>query len=114
MDTPQIEILQQQIPSSDPAEPAYRVAMAVDKFGLVHLAMVLPSTPPTRGTLDYVRQTRGADGTTKWLTDTVDDDVLTALTPAFVDMVVDENARPHIAYRSGKDGTVRYATRFDR
>jgi hypothetical protein len=29
-------------------------------------------------------------------------------------MVVDENARPHIAYRSAKDGKVKYATRFDR
>lgn len=114
MDTPQIEILDQQIPSPDALFPAYRVAMAVDKFGLVHLAMLRPSPNNNVGVLEYRRQTPVAGGGTKWLVDIVDPDVLSELSSAFLDMVVDDKARPHIAYRSGKDGKVRYATRFDR
>lgn len=113
MDTPSIEILEQGIPSVDPMYPAYRVAMAVDKFGLVHVAFITPSST-TLGVLEYKRQTRVAGGGTKWLSDIVDGDVFSPTSDAFVDMVVDENARPHIAYRSGKDGKVRYATRYDR
>lgn len=112
-DVPQIEILDQQITSDDAAYPTYRVAMAIDKFGLVHLAIVRPSTK-TLGYVEYRRQTRVPGGGTKWLSDIVDSDVISASSQALVDLVVDDAARPHIAYRSGKDGLVRYATRFDR
>lgn len=117
-DTPKTEILDSQIPSPDltyPAAPAYRVAIAVDKFGLVHLAILRPTDETHKnGYLEYRRQTRDPSGGTKWLSDIVDPTVFSDLSTAFVDMVVDDNARPHIAYRSGKDDLVRYATRFDR
>jgi hypothetical protein len=111
-DTPQLEIVDQQLPSGDTLYPAYRVAMAVDRFGLVHLAIVRPGTQTT-GSLEYRRQTRGPGGTT-WLRDIVDGDIFSGLAQPLVDLVVDEVGRPHIAYVSGKDGLVRYATRFDR
>lgn len=114
MDQPMIEIIDQQIPSDDALYPAYRVAMAIDKFGLVHLAIVRPSPSSNEGFLEYRRQTRVASGGTKWLSDIVDPDVLSDLSSAFVDIVVDDDARPHIAYRSAKDGKVKYATRYDR
>jgi hypothetical protein len=112
-DTPEIEILDQQIPSSDLQEPHYRAAMAIDAFGLVHLALVSPQ-PSNTGVLEYRRQSRNNDGSTKWLSDIVDPNVLTQTDQAFVDLIVDENARPHIAYRSGADLKIRYATRYDR
>lgn len=112
-DTPAVEILVQGIPSPDPKYPKYAVAMAVDKYGLAHVA-ILSGSSTTAGTLEYRRQTPIAGGGTKWLRDIVDADVFGALDAAFVDMVVDDAARPHIAYRSGKDGKIRYATRFDR
>jgi hypothetical protein len=47
--------------------------------------------------------------------DVVDLEVLgPAGAAARVDLVVDETARSHIAYISGRDGKVRYATRYDR
>lgn len=112
-DMPAIEIVDQGIPSADQGAPRYRVAMAVDKFGLIHLAVVRPANA-TSGTLDYVRQTRVAGGGTKWLSDIVDEEVLGDGQEAAVDIVVDENARPHIAYRSAADLKIRYATRYDR
>ena len=87
--------------------------MAIDKYGLVHLAIVRPSSA-NRASLDYMRQARIAAGGTKWLSDVVAPEVLSEPTDAYVDMLVDENARPHIAYRSGADSKVYYATRFDR
>jgi hypothetical protein len=121
-DVPTVEILDTQIPSPDPLVPAYRVAIAVDKFGLVHLAIVVPTDDeaglgPKNGYLEYRRQTPQPGGGTKWLSDIVDPAVFTPAgqgSSAFVAMVVDENARPHIAYRSAADDSVRYATRFDR
>ena len=122
LDTPKVEILDQQIPSPDPLVPAYRVSIAVDKFGLVHLAMIIPTDDfaglgPKNGYLEYRRQTREPGGGTKWLNDIVDPAVFAATNQgsrASVAMVVDDNARPHIAYRSAADDSVRYATRFDR
>ena len=120
LDMPSIEILGQSIASPDnparlSAPPFHRVAMGVDKYGLVHLAMVSPSGGTQKtGSLSYRRQTRDATGTVKWLEDIIDDDVLANDQSAFVDMVIDEYARPHIAYRSGKDLKVYYATRTDR
>ncbi len=112
-DTPTIEILDQTIPSLDAQYPRYRVAMAVDVFGLVHLAIVRPTTG-TKGYLEYRRQTRVAGGGVKWLSDIVDPDVLSESSDALVDLVVDDKGRPHIAYRSGVDLKVRYASRYDR
>lgn len=122
VDVPKTEIIDTQIPSTDPLYPAYRVAIAVDKFGLVHLAIIRPTDDilgmgPKNGFLEYRRQTREPGGGTKWLSDIVDPAVFVSTNPgsqAHVAMVVDDNARPHIAYRSGNDDSVRYATRFDR
>ena len=114
MDMPVIEILDQQIPSDDAQYPVYRAAMAIDKYGLVHFAQIRPSPNVNSGFLEYRRQTRLPGGGTKWLTDIVDPDVISNLSQAYVDLVVDDNARPHIAYISSKDGKVKYATRFDR
>lgn len=113
MDVPQIEILDQQIPSDDELSPGYRVALVVDKFGLLHIATIRPATSNS-GYVEYRRQVRTANGSIKWLSDIVDKDVVAQVSQAHVDLVVDENARPHIAYLSAKDGKVRYATRFDR
>ena len=115
MDTPQIEVLDQGIPSSDALYPLYRVAMAADVYGLLHLAIIRPTSEDgSTGYLEYRRQTPETGGGTKWLSDIVDPDVLSAGGTAHVDLVVDGDARPHIAYRSALDGQVRYATRFDR
>ena len=114
-DTPTIEVVKQGLPSGTLSDPRYRVAMAVDVYGLVHLAVVAPTAgTATTGTLEYLRQTRVDGGGTKWLRDFVDDDVLLDDQYALVDLVVDEKGSPHIAYRSGKDLRVRYATRYDR
>jgi hypothetical protein len=110
-EVPQAFILDQGIPS--PATPRHRLAMAVDVYGLVHLAVVRP-TSPTSGRVDYYRETRVAGGAAKFVRDVVDEDVLGFDQDAAVDLVVDEKARPHIAYRSGKDLKVYYATRYDR
>lgn len=112
-DTPTIEILDQSIPSEDTMSPDYRAAMAIDKHGLLHLAIIRP-TSTANGYLEYRRQIRVAGGGTKWLSDIVDPEVLGVSSSAHVDLVVDDDARPHIAYRSGKDGMVKYATRYDR
>lgn len=112
-DLPSVEILDQGIPAEDAMDPAYRVAMAVDKFGLIHLAILRPS-PGKVGTLEYRRQVRDSSGNVKWLSDIVDDNVLASQANGRVDMVVDDKARPHIAYISGVDLKVRYATRYDR
>jgi len=115
MDTPQIEVLDQAIPSTDALYPRYRVAMASDPYGLLHLAIIRPTSETgSTGYLEYRRQTPSTGGETEWLSDIVDPEVLSAGGLAYVDIVVDAEARPHIAYRSAVDGTVRYATRFDR
>jgi hypothetical protein len=113
-DKPTVEILDQGTPATDAHYPLYRVAMAVDRWGLVHLAIVDPVSGEKTGPLQYMRQTRGADGVTKWLRDIVDADVISESSGAEVDLVVDDSGRPHIAYRSGVDGRVYSATRFDR
>jgi hypothetical protein len=112
-DMPTIEVLDQGIPSEDPLSPAYRVAMSIDKFGLIHLAILRPGAGNS-GSLEYRRQTRDASGNLKWLSDIVDDNVLAGQANGRVDMLVDDKARPHIAYLSGVDLKVRYATRYDR
>ncbi len=111
-DAPEVQVLKSGISAPEATSPRYRVAMAVDGFGLVHLALVFPSNAG-EGRLEYRRQVLVA-GSKSWLTDTIDDNVLSETSDAHVDLVLDEAARPHIAYRSGKDLRVRYATRFDR
>ncbi len=113
-DEPVIEVVDQAIPSTEPSDPRYRVAMAADRHGLIHLAIVRPSPNDEHGYLEYRRQTRDVSGGTKWLSDLVDDDVIASESGASVDLVVDSASRPHIAYISGVDHQVRYATRYDR
>jgi hypothetical protein len=110
---PALEIVDQALPSPETGT-RYRAAMAVDGFGLVHVAIVRPLPGNKTGTLEYLRQTRSSDGVVRWLTDIVDPDVVSESDGAFVDLVVDDAGRPHIAYQSGADLAVRYATRFDR
>jgi len=121
-DSPELAILDSVIPANDPSGSGelfrFQVAIAVDKFGLVHMAIVRPEEGNQSGIVEYVRQAL-VGGVTKWLTDVVDGDVFAPseadLSPdAFVAITVDDAARPHIAYRSGKNGGVYYATRFDR
>lgn len=112
-DLPKIQVVDQAIPAEDATFPQYRVAMGVDGYGLVHLAIVRPDTTTGFGRIDYTREAK-IGGETKWLQDIVDDDALAAGERAFVDMVVEPAGRPHIAYRSAKDGLVKYATRYDR
>lgn len=113
-DEPTHEVIDQQIPSVTAMVPRYAAAMAIDKYGLVHLAIVRPSPNERLGYLEYRRQQRVVGGGTRWISDIVDDDVLSASSRAAVDLIVDDGARPHIAYVSGKDLRLRYATRFDR
>ncbi len=114
-DSPKIEVLDQTIPSPEGSSPLYRLAMSVDAFGLVHLAIIRPTDEMGKhGILEYTRQVRNESGETEWIDDIVDDDVLSEGVEAHVAMAVDDASRPHIAYISGKDRTVRYATRFDR
>jgi hypothetical protein len=121
-DTPSIEILDPGVPASDPGGDTetfrFGASLAVDGYGLLHLAVVRPGAVSGTASVEYVRQA-WVGGAITWLTDIVDDDVLAAdLTSeapnAFASIVVDGAARPHIGYRSGKDGNVYYATRFDR
>ena len=124
-DTPTVSIVDNAIPASDPAEDAgavdfrFSAALAVDGFGLLHMVVVRPDAMNQIASVEYVRQTQSSGGSITWLTDTIDENALgtdlTATAPnAFAAIVVDAAARPHIAYRSGKDGNVYYATRFDR
>lgn len=113
-DEPTHEVLDQQIPSTSTLTPRYAAAMAIDKYGLLHLAIVRPSPNEQHGYLEYRRQQRVEGGGTRWVSDVVDDDVLSVEWGASVDLLVDEDARPHIAYVSGKDLSLRYASRFDR
>ncbi len=109
-----VKVIDGGYPAEDLLSPAYRVAMAVDGFGLRHLAVLAPSKlNPGEGHLEYWREVQVA-GEKRWLKDIVDDDAFSEYTEAYVDITVEPNGRPHIAYRSGKDSKVRYATRFDR
>jgi hypothetical protein len=119
-DTAAIDVLDPGMPASaaDGTTPDFRfqAAVAFDPDGLWHAVVVHPrSSGPA--TLDYVRQAV-VNGATTELTDVVDGDVLGdagATAPdAFAAITVDPSGRPHIAYRSGRDGNVYYATRFDR
>jgi hypothetical protein len=121
-DQPQIAILDTAIPANDPTGTdelfRFQAALTVDNFGLLHMVVVRPYDDNQSGSIEYMRQAV-VGGSVKWLSDVIDDDAfapsLDDLSPnAFVAIVVDDEARPHIAYRSGKDSSVYYATRFDR
>jgi hypothetical protein len=114
----QYELLLDKLPTPMVSEQVprfrFRVAMAQDRAGLLHLAIVVPNGSANTGVLEYKRQTK-VPGGVKWISDIVDDDVLGGVDDAAsVDLVVDAAFRPHIAYRSGRDRNVYYATRFDR
>ncbi len=110
-DMPTVEILAQQVPTH--TSPRSRVAMATDSWGLLHLAIVQPLENGT-GYLEYRRQRRVA-GQVTWVFDIVDDNVLAAGSEAaLVDIALDKDGRPHIAYYRAADLAVCYATRFDR
>ncbi|MEO6951577.1 MAG: hypothetical protein ABI321_07180 [Polyangia bacterium] len=90
-------------------------AVAYDSFGLLHVALVSPNaSDPTTASLLYLRQYPDGKGGLKWLTDLVDFMAGDGSDSSSVDLVVDQNNRPHIAYYSGERGRVMYATRTDR
>lgn len=111
-ETPTIEVLVDGIPTPDPMNPSHRVALASDRWGLLHLAVIVPDG--AGGTLTYRRQARDAAGKTRWLSDVVATGLVGVDQDGLVDMVVDEQGRPHIAFRSGKDLRIHYASRYDR
>lgn len=110
---PEVETIAKNLPTETAIR--YRLALGVDGAGLVHVAVVHPNGDG--GYLEYDRQKLVA-GKKTWVAETIDSDVLGPIenesADASVDMFVEPGGRPHIAYRSGKDGRVRYATRFDR
>lgn len=107
------ETLATGIPCPSALAPSFDAALAVDRFGLVHVAWVEPGTETKQGALLYKRQTRLAGGALAWLDDVVDPAVTDASFGGRVALAVDAMARPHIAYL-GSDTKLRYATRFDR
>ena len=108
---PPVMLLDANILVDDPLAPNTSVAMGVDSFGLVHLVTATPVGYSSQ--IRYVRQAI-SDGKTIWLADTVDDLPVTKETSAtLVGITVDEQSRPHIAYHSGADNIVHYATIFD-
>jgi hypothetical protein len=109
-DVPAIETRDKGIIADDPTAPRYAASMAVDKYGLLHIAYVRPISA-SQCQISYQRQTR-KQGQTAWLED--------GIAPAFpcldqssiaIAMLVDETARPHIAYAITGAGLY-YATRF--
>lgn len=109
-DAPRIEVLEQGIDAPDLENPRYRVAMTVGPHGLLHLAVISPTTGG-HGLLEYLRQTR-RNGRLEWVSDVVDND---AFTPQAglpnVTIAVEPGGRAHIAYYVPPDGHVMYATR---
>lgn len=90
------------------------LSLDVDKFGLLHLAVVIPISP-TQCTIEYRRQKR-ISGTLSWVVDVIAANLTCdGSAEPLVDLVVDDSGRPHIAYFTF-DPTMRveYATRFDR
>ncbi len=119
LDMPAVQILASGLAASSANQETldlrFATALAVDRYGLLHM-VVVRSMPSSPSPLEYTRQAI-VDGTVTWLTDEIDADVLGSSDDApnaFAALVVDDAARPHIAYRSGRDGNVYYATRFDR
>jgi hypothetical protein len=113
-DRPMIEVIDQDVPAADISNPMHASAIAVDRWGLVHLAILEPNA--AGGVLLYKRQTVVA-GQTMWLSDVVDDAAMVVAgsgDPSLVDIVVDGGGRPHIGYFNAATGNVLYATRFDR
>ncbi|WP_394830318.1 hypothetical protein LVJ94_27800 [Pendulispora rubella] len=111
---PTIQILDQNIPSANANAPRYRVAMAIDRWGLVHLVVARPSPTGAGGEIEYLRQSRRG-GQVSWLSDIIDDDILSDVSGApLVAIAIGPNGRPHIAYYRASDNSMVYATRTDR
>ncbi len=91
----------------DETPSRFPLAMRVDRVGLLHLVAVVPDGGG-RWALRYWRQTR-LGGPLTWLVDTVDDDVEMRNLTARVDLFVDDDRRPHIAWFDAGDGNVHYA-----
>ncbi len=102
----EIEVLVASIPLVE-RPSRYPLALRIDRLGLLHLAAVVP-TQAGPWALRYWRQTR-LGGTLSWVVDTVDDDVPMRGGAARVDLFVDDDRRPHIAWFDVDDGTVYYA-----
>ena len=115
-DTPKISILEQAIPVKA-GDPRYEAALAVDSWGLLHLAVILPSPKTSPGTslgvLEYRRQVLNG-GQKTWITDVVDDDVASVETASHVALWVEPRGHPHIVYFNGRTKKLMYATRDDR
>ena len=103
---PVFETLEAGLPL-DETPSRFPLAMRVDRVGLLHLAAVVPDGGG-RWALRYWRQTR-LGGPLTWLVDTVDDDVEMRNLSARVDLFVDDDRRPHIAWFDAGDGNIHYA-----
>jgi hypothetical protein len=111
-DPTDVSVLVQGLPVADFAGPLHNAAVAVDKWGLLHVAVIEPQSPGG-GVLEYRRQTIVA-GQPKWIADIIDDAAVGSGDPSLVDIAVDDSGRAHIAYFNQATGNVLYATRFDR
>lgn len=97
--------------------PPHDLAMASDRYGLLHLLVVEPgsdfSLSVPGGSLEYWRQRR-AGGTTRWISDTIAINVVHRGERSRVDLQVDGDGKPHIAFYDATSGRVLYMTRDDR
>ncbi len=103
-----------QIHRSEDAPFRQSLSLDVDKFGLLHLAVIVP-TSPTLCTVEYRRQKRSS-GVVSWVVDVIASNVsCDGSADPLVDLAVDDEGRPHIAYFTfNPTMRVEYATRFDR
>lgn len=110
--TPSYDVRDLGIRATDPTQPQYSSALAVDGYGLLHLVYVRP-TSDTRCNIGYMRQTRKG-GVVGWLDDGVASDLICEDEGGVVvSLAVDGKGRPHIGYAVQATG-VFYASRFDR
>jgi hypothetical protein len=99
-------------PSAEGA-PRHALALASDKFGLLHAAIVVP-TSASLCKVEYRRQKRVA-GQVSWLVDVVEEGLPCDDTgDVNVDIAIDASARPHLLYSAMNPVRLVYATRFDR
>jgi hypothetical protein len=110
-DTPSaFSVLDDNVSIPDALAPNTSVAMAVDRFGLVHLVVAIPNG----GTTDIFYERQDPTNKTSWLTDLIDERPFkNGDPPTRVAITLDDHSRPHIAYYTGSDVTVRYAAIFD-
>ena len=101
--SPTIESVADDIPSPV-NQSRLHCAAAIDRFGLIHIDVVVPDRNNYLGSLRYIRQAPNGMGKPKWLVDTIDPVVGFQTNDAYVDRVVDDKGRPHIGYASRVDG----------